>query len=240
MWKRALILAVLLMSIGCNDALNKGPGDIDAEEVPGQSDTETDADESETKSDEPTETDPGVDPEDTLPVQIGQPCDVCPDDQLCDPTFAFGGYCTAECESNADCNSSSNCVVIQGIGRCMSNCDRDSDCRDGYVCWDSNFDGTKECQEEPPGVGASCSKSDESCVEGFCAVFEHPDIEDDLGICTFNCGQPGEGCPRGYCLHNQICVRACDTDADCESDQFCAARNGLDKSCWPKTIDGEL
>jgi hypothetical protein len=43
------------------------------------------------------------------------------------------GYCTAACNSNADCPAGT-CQVLGGQGYCLAACEGDSDCRDGYRC----------------------------------------------------------------------------------------------------------
>jgi hypothetical protein len=46
-----------------------------------------------------------------------------------------GGYCTIQCEIDADCGAGAVCVTTRGGAWCFKTCtDAATDCRDGYVC----------------------------------------------------------------------------------------------------------
>ena len=69
---------------------------------------------------------------------IGDPCESnidCPAGTFCDSTSP-DGYCTLDrCNDTTSCPEESVCVVFDRYNAfCMAECERDSDCRDGYVC----------------------------------------------------------------------------------------------------------
>jgi hypothetical protein len=47
---------------------------------------------------------------------------------------APGGYCTLECQLDADCGAGGVCVGTRGGNVCFDTCAMPADCREGYVC----------------------------------------------------------------------------------------------------------
>ena len=54
----------------------------------------------------------------------------------------LGGYCGDFCNSAADCGEGFGCEDFGRFNMCTVNCEYNSDCRDGYVCYPS--DGNPE------------------------------------------------------------------------------------------------
>lgn len=110
-----------------------------------------------------------------------------------------GGYCTAACANDSDCDSGTHCYgAAGGRGRCMKSCTSNSQCRSGYGCADSDGDGAKECiplADGPGAVGARCERFTDCSggVFGFCAT-ESQGFRG--GYCTQDCGSHNP-CPQG-------------------------------------------
>jgi hypothetical protein len=49
-------------------------------------------------------------------------------------TDDFGGYCSKDCKSDADCPLESICSFGSGSGQCHKKCNTTSDCRTNYLC----------------------------------------------------------------------------------------------------------
>ncbi|MCB9655548.1 MAG: hypothetical protein H6729_15610 [Deltaproteobacteria bacterium] len=52
-----------------------------------------------------------------------------------------GGYCTAECRLDEECDATSYCALpanASSLGACLRRCEADEDCRDGYACVSTN------------------------------------------------------------------------------------------------------
>ena len=50
----------------------------------------------------------------------------------------LGGYCGDFCNSAADCGEGFGCEDFGRFNMCTVNCEYNSDCRDGYVCYPSD------------------------------------------------------------------------------------------------------
>ena len=72
----------------------------------------------------------------------GLPLSALPPDQL---VPALGGYCSAPCLFDVDCGAGAQCISggVSG-GQCMSICDSQRPCRDGYRCIDHLRDADPE------------------------------------------------------------------------------------------------
>ncbi len=70
----------------------------------------------------------------------------CGTGRRCDPA-SYEGYCTVTPCVPGSCPSESVCVQFEDESTyCMATCERDDDCRDGYVC-DSQAAASPFCRE---------------------------------------------------------------------------------------------
>jgi hypothetical protein len=101
----------------------------DAEEEPTESDAAVPADDGENT--EPTDETSNETPEqqELQDGSVGSACGECDAELLCIPDVP-GGYCTAECATDADCGAGGACVE----NVCYRECDADADCRPSYAC----------------------------------------------------------------------------------------------------------
>ncbi len=60
--------------------------------------------------------------------------DACADGSFCErgPEFP-AGLCTVRCQTHEQCPADTRCVGAKG-GLCLTSCTSESDCRDGYLC----------------------------------------------------------------------------------------------------------
>ena len=130
----------------------------------------------------------------------------------CETTFP-GGYCTADCASNADCDSGL-CVN----DTCLAECGDEGDCREGYSCVHGG--SGRVCAPPALGfhglgdacVGAADCGGDLTCLE--VSTEGHQCTETCTSV--LNCGTGAE-CVGG------LCRRICVGDSDCQGDQVCAS-----------------
>jgi len=138
-----------------------------------------------------------------------------------------GGYCTRLDCAFEGCPEGGTCV--QGVpivfdagfaiaGACLATCERDADCRtEGYACYDTNDDGTRECYLSGTGnkaFGETCNGIWE-CSGGAdtrCSIpldFTGGFDEEADGLCTRLCDPTDSeisACPDQYaCFGNNTC-----------------------------------
>jgi hypothetical protein len=106
--------------------------------------------------------------------KIGDKCSVSTDcsqagDRLCDPTQP-DGYCTVfNCEPNG-CPDDSLCVSFNDVSCsnaamsmrfqrtfCMATCQKNGDCRSGYVCLDTTNDAVRQVVDVNPSTRSICA-----------------------------------------------------------------------------------
>jgi hypothetical protein len=150
------------------------------------------------------------------------------------------GYCTIElaqsgaraCPAGSHLGGASN-----GFGNCVANCTTSPQCRNGnngYACYDSDGDGSPECETSATGsgpVGSPCAGTWE-CAGG------------EKGVC----GSVANGWPAGYCLvgcktgacptgsncvqlntsnaNSFYCLKGCTATTGCRSGYTCKDRGG--------------
>lgn len=132
-----------------------------------------------------------------------------------------GGYCSAGCAGNDDCEPGALCLPLPGGGRCFLRCsaDEETPChgRDTLACNLSSGANNGFCQP-------SCN-SDAECGERTCAPF--PD-----GLCIDAVPCAGDiDCETGACDEDrQTCLapEPCTLDADCGEERIC---NGETATC---------
>lgn len=154
------------------------------------------------------------------------------------------GYCSALCNSDSDCPSSTHCEDFGDQGYCYQDCTNNDDCRFGYQC------STNDLSE------ASCVPDDEKTVK-------NPNGEDDGEPCVSDinckggvCIREAEGFPGGYCTtlfcdndngcnggvcvtssSNNVCRSECSTDDNCREGYICV-KSGDDGFCSPENQGG--
>ncbi|MBT9556409.1 MAG: hypothetical protein IV100_10285 [Myxococcales bacterium] len=183
----------------------------------------------------------GCDPEEGRPG--GEPCamDVQCAHDLCTPATAEGratgfanGMCTQPCDAGGlPClDAGFQCVVFSTGGLCLPECDRDDDCRDGYVC---------------ATVGAASPVCFPDCRSGLQCL---------TGLCDATTGQcvpPGDAWEDAVVPEDAPATGApddaggllptCSADGTCDDGGVCAgphrtchARCGLgEPACPPRT-----
>jgi hypothetical protein len=177
---------------------------------------------------------------------LGEPCERYTDCN--DPeSFCFkesdgwtDGYCSTTC--TGVCEEGAECVPFETGAYCMTHCEIDDDCREGYVCslddnaclphcqnWDcGNF---FNCDEQsglcvPKSLGSPC-ELDAECYPGFCIQEEITSTGNAWtdGMCASGC----EACPTAFvCVvagtevsAEDICLPGCETTTDCRSGYVC-------------------
>lgn len=177
---------------------------------------------------------------------IGAPCDRVADCSGGDPAYCLvenrgwqDGYCTRECTSDADCGSSAHCAAGIDDRACLADCEDDSDCRSaGYLCYDVDGDGQKECAPAATGsqpTGEECVHTFECTggVDGICI----DDGDFFGGYCSAFCTSDAD-CASGHCTELRdfsVCTASCRTDADCRAPGYACFDLDEDgrKECWP-------
>lgn len=140
-----------------------------------------------------------------------------------------GGYCSSSCGGHlATCEPGSGCYQLQsGSPFCLTVCDADSQCRQGYLCklLETNEDGKAKgfCMppSDPQPLGAICANGDH-CLSGFC-IAGWPS-----GYCSTTCDQ----CGSGVC-HLDQCVVPCSADEGCRYGYVCEGTSSGAKGCIP-------
>lgn len=151
------------------------------------------------------------------------------------------GLCTQGCQTNNDCPQNMVC-----LGRaCRPACPADRVCeREGFTC--STWDGTSYCRHNPLSftrgrVGAAC-ESAQDCVGllpvhdwrvniGYC-------LDLPGGYCTFLRCRNNNDCGAGnICEPNtQVCYKGCQSDSNCQRDDYTCRDIGFSKICAPKSL----
>jgi hypothetical protein len=176
---------------------------------------------------------------------------------------APGGYCSADCASDAECGTGGVCLAaLTGLGsqlkgECRHGCKSDADCRDGYECATErqapNSAGSPglgllalpaSCQAKPEvvqltdQVGKSCEVDGKStlCGEGFCTgsyCSGACNVKDDS-----SCGAKAACLSNNFYGSGGTCEQTCTVDADCTQyapggDTGCV-EGSTPKLCGPK------
>ena len=165
-----------------------------------------------------------------------------------------GGYCTYGCTEDSDCPDGARCSgehdLFDQTGTfipfqyCVLDCQDDSDCpREGYGCYDINFDGRTECWHIGTGdrdFGEECDSATECGGVGEHAICRQDyDNPDDPGFCTRYCGNVGVSCPEGWRCGEQLSgfVQSCIPDVENEMiGEACTD----DSQCGEASDDGIL
>jgi hypothetical protein len=202
---------------------------------------------------------------DDTPGEVGSPCtaegDDCGPDRSCaqeltggaafsiivDPLPAIHGYCSAMCDSNAECGERGVCFgrgLLGSGGECRRACASTTECATGLECATAgdlmNPLLPNTCQPLPvpdllaaDEAGKHCTE-DSECGDGYCqqAADNHGGVCTGLCIADENCGAGGV-CVRGVYGSRGTCSEACETDADCQNDQR-GWGCGPEKRCVPE------
>lgn len=159
------------------------------------------------------------------------------------PQTHKNGYCSMLCDSTNPCPAGSHCADdVNGVGICLRTCTSNTGCRgsgtDGYMCYDLDDDGTKECFVAGTGngpVGGPCDGPWEcgGGAWGRCGT-ESGGFPD--GYCSIACGTNRSTCPSGsHCattVTTDFCAKNCTTDLDCRTGYTCQDDGTID-ACWP-------
>ncbi len=149
------------------------------------------------------------------------------------------------CDGSTFCCPDTYRCYDDDIQRCKSDgsdyeyyrtCDDDQLCIDGMcqdidvpVDGDTAADGDAADGDEDEPVGVPCT-SDDGCAGNNEYCFTEEDSEGN-GECRIYCDLAGGNCPRGYSCVGGECERVagyCVSDANCEHNQFCDKRPGMD------------
>jgi hypothetical protein len=172
----------------------------------------------------------------------------CTDDPQCDEGVCLNnlpsGYCSALCDSDADCPTGAHCEQIGTEGFCYDDCQNQADCRTGYDCASVGLTAASCVESEdrvvlnPNGAqdGQTCL-SDINCMGGVCTRESegYPD-----GYCsTLDCDSNAD-CNGGVCTvqsSNTVCKSPCSADSDCRTGYDCingtSPTNGSVRYCQP-------
>ncbi len=140
-------------------------------------------------------------------------------DQACtgDADCDDGDACTVdscaagECEDvPVECVEGEACVD----GVCVLSCATDAECNDGDACTvDACIDG--HCTSAPMNCADGDPCTVDTCADGVC---QYPDVE----------------CSAGFDCVDGDCLSICDTDDDCDDEQFCNGSEMCAEShCYP-------
>ena len=148
-----------------------------------------------------------------------------------------GGYCTlADCSLDADCDEfgDGRCLPqgddISGVTACFDGCQRDSECRFGYGCVDSDarggvctvlddsspvrnpngLDDGEPCLVDINCKGGTCLRDEEGYPDGYCT--------------TLSCTRLGCNSEDALCISfepDSACFAACADDTQCRDGYIC-------------------
>lgn len=150
-----------------------------------------------------------------------------------------GGYCTVECQNNADCVPFDGlCVDDSGSSYCAQSCVDQAECRNGYECTTSGGSAALACLPDRPRVDGEACATDSDCLGGFCITGgDWPD-----GYCTtLDCENRRDCASEGVdnrCLiqgrgGTNFCVRMCEDDSGCRVGYICEEIGGGQAYCSP-------
>jgi hypothetical protein len=121
-----------------------------------------------------------------------------------------GGYCTADCSTNA-CADDQVCGLVQEMSACLKPCESRADCRDEYQCF--NGACTIACADDPEcGTGFHC-------VSGQCEPYDGAKL-----------GEPcanDMACASRLCLGGK-CALSCSRDQVCGTTETCSLNPTVD------------
>ena len=165
-----------------------------------------------------------------------------------------GGYCTARCQSDAECDSGTRCGTLpDGSRGCLLECIPDFEVQPGYACMDGvpaacKTLGQEWCSECGCPTGLRCQKGvgclplsevgeacdlDSDCRTNNCSTFAH--------VCRTPVGQPCVSTNCDECVHDPsgitYCSRQCTSDSQCNS-LICQTGYTI-RSCVPPCIGGK-
>lgn len=153
-----------------------------------------------------------------------------------DPEYR-DGYCMRfGCQNNADCGAGNHCILVQGMngGYCMRSCLTGADCpREGYGCFDVDYDGRAECA---PGGGGGTTPQGAPCVSAAdCAGGERTRCMTNSSAtktaCSMLCNNQGDCASDQLCLFAQgasvgLCANRCEDSSDCYLGSECFEISG--------------
>ncbi|NUN15706.1 MAG: hypothetical protein HUU55_18935 [Myxococcales bacterium] len=166
-------------------------------------------------------------------------CETCDADRKCKSdycTAAVLGTCvtTNSKTLGAACCHDDQCTTNRCGGNGTCECTTDSHCGANKYCALNGLNGNS-C--EPKKAECETCDSDHKCLSNNCtAAISGKCVTEGLKNLGQSCCH-NDQCAVGTCGANGLCV--CQTDADCEDNQYCA-ENGLNSaSCEPKKNRGE-
>lgn len=154
---------------------------------------------------------------------------------ICIDSLRFpDGYCSSDCDRDADCHEGGLCGSTASGNRCFASCEDETDCRTGYAC--SNFGASSricfpiagEGERQP---GEPCETAAQ-CGEGEVCRTESDGFRD--GYCAELCAS-GQACttPNSNCVNFTnpgqpvwgYCAQRCRSEADCREGYGCNVGN---------------
>lgn len=170
-----------------------------------------------------------------------------------------GGYCVQDCLNNS-CPAESACTSFtDGSKLCLKTCRVGSgDCRDGYVCTQTNAAASPICVAQCHGNSDCATGYQCRTCDGVCLAVQNPNAtigtactQDaqcgfgetcflngaSTGVCTQSCATSCGACPGGTTCHpagtngDLICLRDC-TPGSCGAGEQCADTS-TGKGCLP-------
>jgi hypothetical protein len=148
--------------------------------------------------------------------------------------FDVGGYCSAPCQSDAQCDNGTRCGTLpDGSRSCLRSCIPEFVVDPGYACMDGvpvacETLGQQWCSECGCPTGLRCQKGvgcrplsevgepcdlDSDCRTSNCSAFAH--------VCRTPVGQPCAATNCDQCVHDPsgltYCSRQCTSDSQCNS-----------------------
>ncbi len=149
-------------------------------------------------------------------VGTGSTGDPCTTNGDCNSGFCLPdpfpcGYCSTDCTTQS-CAAGESCTSVGGLTGCLKQCSAQSDCRDGYNCYEG------VCQ--PPCSGESGCGRGFSCQNGQCTPLPGKMI-------GASCTTDGECSSRTCDPNTHTCQLSCSTDGEC----------GPGNTCWVNPID---